>query len=48
MKSQTAYEELVRLARQRAMLASCITLLDWDEETYMPRARRLAPISWPI
>ena len=36
MKSQAAYEELVRLARQRAMLASCITLLDWDEETYMP------------
>ena len=37
MKSQTAYEELVLLARQRALLGSCTALLAWDEETYMPR-----------
>jgi carboxypeptidase Taq len=37
MKSQAAYEELVRLARERALLGSCAALLAWDEETYMPR-----------
>ncbi|HBI46264.1 MAG TPA: carboxypeptidase M32 [Planctomycetales bacterium] len=37
MKSQAAYDELVRLAQQRALLGSCTALLAWDEETYMPR-----------
>src|SRR5665213_3292217 len=37
MKSLTAYEELVRLARERAILGSCTALLAWDEETYLPR-----------
>jgi carboxypeptidase Taq len=37
MKSHAAYEELVRLAQQRALLGSCTALLAWDEETYMPR-----------
>ena len=36
MKAQAAYEELIRQARERAMLASCAALLAWDEETYMP------------
>jgi carboxypeptidase Taq len=37
MRAQTAYDELVRRARERALLASCTALLAWDEETYMPR-----------
>ena len=36
MKSKAAYEELVRLSRERALLSSCTALLAWDEETYMP------------
>ncbi len=36
MKSQADFVELVRLAQQRALLASCSALLAWDEETYMP------------
>ncbi|HVS38168.1 MAG TPA: carboxypeptidase M32 [Gemmataceae bacterium] len=48
MQAKAAYEELIRLARERALLASCIALLAWDEETYMPpggaahRAEQLA------
>ena len=48
MKAKAAYEELVRLSRERALLASCVALLAWDEETYMPpggathRAEQLA------
>ena len=48
MKAKAAYEELIRLARERALLASCVALLAWDEETYMPpggaahRAEQLA------
>ncbi len=37
MKAKAAYEELVRRARERALLGSCTALLAWDEETYMPR-----------
>jgi carboxypeptidase Taq len=37
VKAKPAYEELVRLARERALLSSCTALLAWDEETYMPR-----------
>ena len=48
MKAQAAYDELVRLACQRALLGSCTALLAWDEETYMPRGGALRPISWPI
>jgi carboxypeptidase Taq len=32
-----AYAELVRLAREGTVLASCSDLLEWDEETCMPR-----------
>ena len=48
MRAQAAYEELIRLSRERALLASCVALLAWDEETYMPpggsahRAEQLA------
>jgi carboxypeptidase Taq len=37
MKSRASYDELVRLARERALLGSCTALLAWDEETYLPR-----------
>ena len=48
MRAQAAYEELIHLSRERALLASCVALLAWDEETYMPpggaahRAEQLA------
>jgi carboxypeptidase Taq len=38
MQAQAAYEELLRLAREEALLASCAALLGWDEETYLPQA----------
>ena len=31
-----AYEELIRRARELGVLASCSSLLGWDEQTYMP------------
>src|SRR4029077_1538131 len=37
MRPQAAYNELIRLLREEAMLASCVDLLEWDEETYLPR-----------
>lgn len=37
MQPQQAYEELIRRSRERAVLASCLELLGWDESTYMPR-----------
>ncbi len=37
MSPQTAYSELIRLAREQTVLSSCADLLEWDEETYMPR-----------
>ncbi len=37
MKPQPAYAELLRRSRERALLASCIELLGWDELTHMPR-----------
>lgn len=46
-----AYDELVRLSRERAVLASCLELLGWDELTYMPhggvehRGRQTASIA---
>ena len=32
-----AYDELIRQARELGVLASCSALLEWDEQTYMPR-----------
>ncbi len=37
MTPEAAYQELRRRAREEALLASCADLLEWDEETYMPR-----------
>jgi carboxypeptidase Taq len=34
---EQAYEELVLRSREDALLSSCLELLDWDEEVYMPR-----------
>ena len=34
---QRAYEQLIRQARELAVLSSCSALLHWDEQTYMPR-----------
>src|SRR5262249_40240429 len=36
MVPQAAYDELIRRAREQAMLASCSAVLGWDEQTYMP------------
>jgi carboxypeptidase Taq len=38
MQAQTAYQELLRRAREEALLASAADVLAWDEETYLPRA----------
>jgi len=37
MKPSEAYAQLVRLSRERALLASSLELLSWDELTWMPR-----------
>lgn len=37
MRPDQAYQELIRLAREETVLASCSDLLEWDEETFMPR-----------
>src|SRR5436190_23422053 len=48
VRPEQAYQELLEQTREAALLASCIALLDWDEETYMPhsgvehRSRQLA------
>jgi carboxypeptidase Taq len=34
--SQEAYRELIRRAKEIAVLGSCASLLDWDQRTYMP------------
>jgi carboxypeptidase Taq len=36
MNSHEAYAELVRRARESAILGSCSSLLGWDEHTFMP------------
>jgi carboxypeptidase Taq len=36
MRAGDAYAELLRLAREEALLSSCADLLGWDEETYLP------------
>ncbi|MBI5365811.1 MAG: carboxypeptidase M32 [Planctomycetes bacterium] len=33
-----AYDELLRRCRETRLLASCMSLLEWDERTYMPPA----------
>jgi carboxypeptidase Taq len=35
---EQAYDELVRLSRDETVLSSCLELLQWDAEIYMPRA----------
>ncbi|HEX7981119.1 MAG TPA: carboxypeptidase M32, partial [Gemmatimonadaceae bacterium] len=37
MTPEHAYEEMIRLSREEAVLASCLELLEWDEEVCMPR-----------
>ncbi|MCH8830853.1 MAG: carboxypeptidase M32 [Planctomycetes bacterium] len=32
------YQELIRLNRETALLGSCVSVLGWDEQTYMPPA----------
>ena len=36
MDPEKAYLELVRLSREETVLASCLALLEWDEEVTMP------------
>src|SRR5438105_3207323 len=37
MKSDQAYAELIRRIKDYSLLASCASVLGWDERTYMPR-----------
>jgi carboxypeptidase Taq len=37
MRPEQAYHKLLALAREETVLASCSDLLEWDEETFMPR-----------
>jgi carboxypeptidase Taq len=34
--AESAYRELLRLHRERALIESCAALLEWDAETYLP------------
>jgi carboxypeptidase Taq len=36
MDAEKAYRELIRRAREQALIGSCADLLAWDEETYVP------------
>jgi carboxypeptidase Taq len=36
MHPRAAYDELIRRVREDALLDSCASLLEWDEETHMP------------
>ena len=38
MTPEQAYEEIVALSRAESVLASCLDLLEWDEEVCMPRS----------
>jgi len=38
MQPRQAYEELTRKVKEEAVLASCVEVLGWDEETYIPGA----------
>jgi carboxypeptidase Taq len=37
MSQEQAYAELLRRIKEHALLASCASVLGWDERTYMPR-----------
>ncbi|HEU5170414.1 MAG TPA: carboxypeptidase M32 [Gemmatimonadales bacterium] len=37
MKPEAAYDELIRRSREETLLASCADVLEWDEETCLPR-----------
>jgi carboxypeptidase Taq len=37
MRGDQAYQELIRRVREEGLLVSVEALLEWDEETYMPR-----------
>ncbi|HKU63115.1 MAG TPA: carboxypeptidase M32 [Gemmatimonadales bacterium] len=37
MRADRAYEELIRRVREEGLLVAIEALLEWDEETYMPR-----------
>jgi carboxypeptidase Taq len=37
MTAPEAYQELIHRSRQASLLGSCVELLGWDEDTYMPR-----------
>jgi carboxypeptidase Taq len=37
MDPSAAYAELLKRSREESLLASCADLLEWDEETYLPR-----------
>jgi carboxypeptidase Taq len=37
MRGEQAYQELIRRVREEGLLGSIEALLEWDEETYMPR-----------
>src|SRR5512132_3062179 len=36
MTADQAYAELIRLSREETILLSCMDLLEWDAEVYMP------------
>lgn len=38
VKAKTAYETLIAHVRKTAVLSSCLSLLNWDQQTYMPPA----------
>jgi len=37
MQPKQAYDELIQLSREETVLASCLDVLEWDEETCLPR-----------
>src|SRR5215203_3906942 len=37
MNAEQAYDEMMALSREETLLASCLDLLEWDEEVSMPR-----------
>ena len=40
MDVQRAYDELIRRAKEQAVLGSCSAVLSWDEQTYLPEGGR--------
>jgi carboxypeptidase Taq len=37
MDTRKTYSELIHQSREASLLSSCMSLLSWDEQTYMPR-----------